>query len=97
MNEQMIEYLTMLHRSRDSNASGGERQISEDGPAMMIDGSLKLAQHVKFPDQRVAGTLELGIPSWCASLRDSSDVDESSAIRSVSTLSQGKIEKEMLS
>lgn len=94
LNDCMIEYLTMLQRSRGANASGMEHQ-SASGPAMAIEGSLKLAQHVRFPTQRVAGTLGMSIPPWYASLRDAVDKEnqnasETSAIRSVSSLSQGK-------
>ena len=94
MNECMIDYLTMLQRSRGANATGMER-ISACGPVMSIEGSLKLAQHVKFPNQFVAGTKDFSIPSWYTALRD--DVSgrdhhssETSAIRSVSSLSQGE-------
>jgi hypothetical protein len=94
LNDCMIEYLTMLQRSRGANASGMEHQ-SVSSPAMAIEGSLKLAQHVRFPTQRVAGTSGMSIPQWYASLRDAVDKEnqnssETSAIRSVSSLSQGK-------
>ena len=92
-NDCIVEYLTMLQRSRGASSSGHERP-NEGGSEMSIEGSLKLAQHVKFPHQRVAGTDEVSIPSWYTLLYESSGNDrqstETSAIRSVSTLSQGK-------
>lgn len=93
INDCIVEYLTMLQRSRGASSSGHDR-LNEGGSEISIEGSLKLAQHVKFPHQRVAGTDEVSIPSWYTSLHESSDGDrqffETSAIRSVSTLSQGK-------
>lgn len=94
MNDCMAEYLTMLQRSRGANSSSSSGRPSDSDSTMAIEGSLKLAQHVKFPDQRVSGTSEVSIPAWYTSLRDSISSDphssETSAIRSVSSLSQGK-------
>lgn len=91
LNNHMIDYLTMLLRSRGTNAFRAEKA---DRLHMAVEGSLKLAQHVKFPHQRYAGTTDVSIPSWYSSLHDLSDNDklapESCAIRSVSSLSQGK-------
>lgn len=91
LNNHMIDYLTMLLRSRGTNAFGADKVDKLDAS---IEGSLKLARHVKFPNQNVAGTTDVSIPSWYSSLHDIADNDqlapESCAIRSVSSLSQGK-------
>lgn len=94
MNECMIEYLRMLQRSRSANTSSIQGQSVGTSSTLTIEGSLKLAQHVRIPDQRVSGTDAVSIPEWYASLRDIADEDqhssETSAIRSVSSLSRGK-------
>lgn len=91
LNNCMIDYLTMLLRSRGTNAFGSDKVDKVDAT---IEGSLKLARHVKFPNQHVAGTTDVSIPLWYSSLHDISDSDqlapESCAISSVSLLSQGK-------
>jgi hypothetical protein len=91
LNNYMIDYLTMLLRSRGTNAFGFDKADKLD---TAIEGSLKLSRHVKFPNQHVAGTTDVSIPSWYSSLHDISDKDqlapESCAISSVSSLSQGK-------
>lgn len=91
LNNYMIDYLTMLLRSRGTNAFSTDKADKLDAA---IEGSLKLARHVKFPNQHVAGTTDVSIPSWYSSLHDISDnnqlAPESCAISSVSSLSQGK-------
>jgi hypothetical protein len=91
LNNHMIDYLTMLLRSRGTNAFGTDKADKLD---TAIEGSLKLAQHVKFPNQHYAGTTDVSIPSWYSLLHDISDNDQlapkSCAIRSMSSLSQGK-------
>ncbi len=88
-------YLQMLARSRNY----GARMVSnsDTSPHDMkhaIEGSLKLAQHLKFPRQDVSGLSSATLPPWYASLLESrhletDSVRETSAIRSVSAL--GKV------
>ena len=83
----------MLLRSRGTSSFGLNESDAKTKLSTTIEGSLKLAQHVKFPNQNVAGTSEVSIPSWYNSLRDAASTDSLSselcAIRSVSSLSQG--------
>lgn len=88
-------YMKMLARSR----TYGTRMMtnSETTPHDMkhaIEGSLKLAQHLKFPRQDVSGLSSATLPPWYATLLESrhlnkDSVRETSAIRSVSAL--GKV------
>ena len=88
-------YLQMLARSRNYGArmvSNNENTVHDLKHA--IEGSLKLAQHLKFPRQDVPGSSTPTLPSWYSSLLEARDlqigsVRETSAIRSVSAL--GKV------
>lgn len=93
LNACMVDFLSMLLRSRGPNVFGVDKSKVTGKSDTAIEGSLKLAQHCKFPNQRVAGTSDVSAPSWFTSLRDSSNAGDdvsSCAIRSVSSLSQGK-------
>lgn len=88
-------YLQMLARSRNYAArmgSSSENTLYDMKHA--IEGSLKLAQHLKFPRQDVPGSSSPTLPAWYGSLLEARDlqtgsVRETSAIRSVSAL--GKV------
>ncbi|MCU0731669.1 MAG: hypothetical protein MUE84_08780, partial [Hyphomonas sp.] len=61
-----------------------------------IEGSLKLAQQIKFPRQDIPGPSSATLPSWYGSVLEAKeqesdevrDVRETTAIRSVSALGQ---------
>lgn len=88
-------YLKMLARSRIYGTKMGSN--SDSTPHDMknaIEGSLKLAQHLKFPRQDVSSLSPATLPEWYGSLlesrhRQTESVSETSAIRSVSAL--GKV------
>ena len=92
--EQVRMYLQMLARSRTSasnvNLEEGQLKLQLDNA---IEGSLKLAQNIKFPRQDIAGLPALTLPAWYSTLRDIQEdqtgvASESAAIRSVSALGQ---------
>ena len=92
---RFCSYLQMLARSRNY----GTRMVSNSDNTQhdmkhAIEGSLKLAQHLKFPRQDILGLSSTTLPAWYTSLLESrylqtDSVREMSAIRSVSAL--GKI------
>ena len=93
LDERMTRYLVLLARSQSSAA------VASAGPAInhlgtAIEGSLKMAQSMKFPNQNVAGSPDLCIPSWYAHLAETTStrnhISESFAIRSASSLGQGR-------
>lgn len=92
--EQVRAYLQMLARSRTYSMkvrSGTTTSKSELNHT--IEGSLKLAQQIKFPRQDIPGLPTATLPSWYSTLRDTQElrggiVSESAAIRSVSALGQ---------
>lgn len=91
---QFRSYLQMLARSR--NYAMKIKSTDENGKPDMshsIEGSLKLAQHIKFPRQDALGSLPGTLPSWYGTLRESQEANacsvcETAAIRSVSALGQ---------
>jgi phosphoinositide-3-kinase regulatory subunit 4 len=92
--EQVRMYLQMLARSRTSasnvNPEEAQLKLLLDNA---IEGSLKLAQNIKFPRQDIAGLPAVTLPAWYSTLRDIQEdktgvASESAAIRSVSALGQ---------
>ena len=71
-----------------------EATVSKTQLNHVIEGSLKLAQQIKFPRQDIPGLPAATLPSWYNTLRDTQQesrggiVSESAAIRSVSALGQ---------
>lgn len=95
--DRVREYLKMLGR-RIRQPSYSSKDGDEDdkmGSSLLkngIEGSLKLAQNIKFPRQD-AITKQRTLPLWYSTLRDNlqemdSATSETAAIRSVSTLGQ---------
>lgn len=92
--DQVVGYLRMLSRSRKLVLDPrSEKQLLKSRLANAIEGSLKLAQHINFPNQKYAGHISTFVPAWYNDLRDfslehSSYCSESCTVRSVSTLSK---------
>jgi len=91
---EVRSYLQLLARSRaHSMKVGSEGAISRAQLRHSIEGSLKLAQQIKFPRQDIPGLPSPTLPVWYSTLRDLQEtragtVSESAAIRSVSALGQ---------
>lgn len=92
--EHVCSYLQMLARSRTYSAKdGSEGVILKSQLANVLEGSLKLAQQIKFPRQDNPGSHSASIPSWYNTLRETQEnqdrlTSETAAIRSVSALGQ---------
>lgn len=96
--EQVRVYLKMLARSRTRSMKSGT--TNQNIPLnSAIEGSLKLAQHIKFPRQDTPGLPASSLPQWYAKLRENLEtkdgqeeekeyVPEFAAIRSVSALGE---------
>ncbi|CAB9519923.1 phosphoinositide-3-kinase, regulatory subunit 4 [Seminavis robusta] len=92
------EYLqTLGRRNKQPSGSQSETQEEEEGKFHVlkngIEGSLKLAQNIKFPRQDTIGVNKRTLPAWYSDLRDqlqamNSETSETSAIRSVSALGE---------
>lgn len=91
------EYLHVLGRriTQSSNTKQDSDEESGDAYALRhgIEGSLKLAQNIKFPRQDTIGGNTRTLPAWYSSLRDhlqtmDTKTTETSAIRSVSALGE---------
>ena len=91
------EYLKLLGRRLrnpfNSCKDGDEENSGSNALKNAIEGSLKLAQNIKFPRQDVAGANHRTLPLWYSTLREKiqemdSPSTETSAIRSVSALGQ---------
>jgi phosphoinositide-3-kinase regulatory subunit 4 len=90
-------YLQMVARGRNyaMKMGAGEEQ-SKQNLDYAIEGSLKLAQQIKFPRQDIPGPSSATLPSWYGSVLEAKeqesdevrDVRETTAIRSVSALGQ---------
>ncbi|KAL3903790.1 MAG: hypothetical protein SGILL_010314, partial [Bacillariaceae sp.] len=87
-------YLQMVARGRISAMRmGATDDASKQDLDHAIEGSLKLAQQIKFPRQDIPGPSSATLPSWYSSVlevkeKDSDDVRETTSIRSVSALGQ---------
>jgi phosphoinositide-3-kinase regulatory subunit 4 len=92
--EQVCSYLQMLARSRTySEKDGSEGVVVKAQLAHVLEGSLKLAQQIKFPRQDNPGSHTASLPSWYNTLRETQEsqsrlTSETAAIRSVSALGQ---------
>jgi phosphoinositide-3-kinase regulatory subunit 4 len=97
-NARVREYLRMHGRHIKQPASIAPDANNDDQSASNvlkngIEGSLKLAQNIKFPRQDTIGMSQRTLPLWYSTLRDkmqaiNSGTSETSAIRSVSALGQ---------
>lgn len=91
--EEVCAYLKMLARSRTCQVKDGSDGIKMKVQlSQAIEGSLKLAQQIKFPRQDSPG-ITMTLPSWYKTLRDAQESrghgsSETAAIRSVSALGQ---------
>ena len=96
--ERVQEYLRMLGRRirqpTYSNKNSDEEDKMGSSPLKnSIEGSLKLAQNIKFPRQDAISVNQRTLPLWYSALRDNlKEIDtatsETAAIRSVSALGQ---------
>eukprot|EP00980_Cylindrotheca_fusiformis_P007666 scaffold1605_cov141-Cylindrotheca_fusiformis.AAC.29 len=92
--EHVCSYLEMLARSRTYSAKDGSESVALKAQlANVLEGSLKLAQQIKFPRQDNPGSNTGSIPSWYNTLRETQEsqdqlTSETAAIRSVSALGQ---------
>ena len=93
--EQVRLYLQMMGRNRGYAVTAeSEEGQSKSYLLNSIEGSLKLAQNIKFPRQDLAGqSAAATVPAWYSMLREIQrctphSVSESAAIRSVSGLGQ---------
>eukprot|EP00536_Pseudo-nitzschia_multiseries_P004879 jgi/Psemu1/189189/e_gw1.85.111.1 len=87
-------YLQMLARSRHYAAKmGSDNDNTSQDMKHAIEGSLKLAQQLKFPRQDILGSPSATLPQWYATLLEcrhgqTNSVRETAAIRTVSALGQ---------
>ena len=91
--ENVRAYLQLLGRGRArAMITITEPDQMKSGLHHAIEGSLKLAQNIKFPRQDIAGLPSVTVPSWYNTLRDAQGLRISNAsdaaIRSVSALGQ---------
>ena len=92
---RFCSYLQMLARSRNYGTKMGSNSDSTPHDIKhAIEGSLKLAQHLKFPRQDILGLSSATLPQWYGSLLElqplqTESVQATSAIQSVSAL--GKV------
>ncbi|KAL3917973.1 MAG: hypothetical protein SGILL_004459, partial [Bacillariaceae sp.] len=86
-------YLQMAARGRNYAMKMGTGDESKQDLEHAIEGSLKLAQQIKFPRQDIPGPSSATLPSWYGSVlqakeQEKDEVLETTAIRSVSALGQ---------
>jgi hypothetical protein len=95
LNPHLVSYLTMLARGRAQLKRDMSHNPTESEEFLhAIEGSLKLAQQIRFPQQSVASNLENGLPQWYASLKREASLKtgvalQASSIRSLSELNEG--------
>lgn len=94
LNPHILSYLIMLSRGSGQLKGSRDRNPGESEDFLhAIEGSLKLAQQIRFPQQSVASNLENGVPPWYDAMKrdcaqNPSAPSESSSIRSLSELTQ---------
>ena len=92
--DEVCAYLKMLARRRTREVRDGSDVTKTKAQLnQAIEGSLKLAQQIKFPRQDSPAVSATTLPSWYRTLRDTNETrihgsSETVAIRSVSALGQ---------
>jgi len=87
-------YLQMLARSKNyASKMGSDYDSTSQDMKHAIEGSLKLAQQLKFPRQDILGSPSATLPQWYGTLLEcrhdqTKSVRETAAIRTVSALGQ---------